>query len=179
MPFQAGQRVAEPVSFIDLSPTFLSLAGLEIPAQIGWTAYQAAWQAGELSGIHAALWQPPAIPEQLYDLAADPWEINNLAADPPHAGKLAALRDRLKKTMLEVHDTSLIPEPMFKSLAEKATIAGYAQSTDFDIQKIAALAFTTSAGDLTKTSQLKEAIISNDPVERYWGALGFRVLGAQ
>ncbi|MEX1048461.1 MAG: sulfatase, partial [Akkermansiaceae bacterium] len=242
-PFQVGQRVTEPVSFVDLSPTFLSLAGLEIPAQMrgrplfgakraepaademeflyadrfdelygmrrgltdgkwkymrnfnphlplapysfyqfgqpGWTAYQAAWQAGELSGIHAALWHPSAIPEQLYDLAADPWEINNLAADPAHAGKLAALRDRLKKTMIEVHDTSLIPEPMFESLAGKSTIAGYVQSTDFDIQKIAALAFTASAGDLTKISRLKEAIISNDPVERYWGALGFRVLGAQ
>jgi N-sulfoglucosamine sulfohydrolase len=30
-PFQAGDRVEEPVSFVDFSPTFLSLAGIETP----------------------------------------------------------------------------------------------------------------------------------------------------
>ncbi|MCU0751969.1 MAG: sulfatase [Akkermansiaceae bacterium] len=33
-PFKSGQRVTEPVSFVDLSPTLLSLAGVEIPAQM-------------------------------------------------------------------------------------------------------------------------------------------------
>ncbi len=33
-PFAAGQRVAEPISFIDFSPTFLSLAGIEKPTQM-------------------------------------------------------------------------------------------------------------------------------------------------
>ena len=33
-PFQAGQRVTEPVSFVDMSPTFLSLTGIDIPEQM-------------------------------------------------------------------------------------------------------------------------------------------------
>jgi N-sulfoglucosamine sulfohydrolase len=33
-PFKAGDRVEEPVSFVDFSPTFLSIAGIETPEQM-------------------------------------------------------------------------------------------------------------------------------------------------
>jgi len=33
-PFKAGERVQEPVSFVDFAPTFLSLAGIDTPAQM-------------------------------------------------------------------------------------------------------------------------------------------------
>lgn len=242
-PFQAGQRVSEPVSFVDFSPTFLSLVGTEIPQQMqgrpflgskrvapaademeflyadrfdelyrmrrgltdgkwkyirnfsphlplapysfyqfgqpGWVAYQKAWQEGNLSGYHKAQWEAPAGAEQLYDLTKDPWEMNNLASDPTHAKKLATLRDQLKKTMVEIHDSGLIPEPLFASLAPGSAIATYAQSAGFDGQKIAELAFIASAGDIAKVEHLKEALTSKDPVERYWGVVGFRILGTK
>jgi N-sulfoglucosamine sulfohydrolase len=38
-PFKPGQRVTEPVSFVDISATFLSLAGLEKPAQMQGRAF--------------------------------------------------------------------------------------------------------------------------------------------
>ncbi len=38
-PFTAGQRVTEPVSFVDFSPTFLSLAGIEKPSQMQGRAF--------------------------------------------------------------------------------------------------------------------------------------------
>jgi N-sulfoglucosamine sulfohydrolase len=38
-PFKPGDRVPEPVSFVDLSPTLLSLAGLDIPAQMQGRAF--------------------------------------------------------------------------------------------------------------------------------------------
>ncbi|MGB6222676.1 sulfatase-like hydrolase/transferase [Haloferula sp.] len=38
-PFKAGERVVEPVSFVDFSPTFLSLADIETPKQMQGRAF--------------------------------------------------------------------------------------------------------------------------------------------
>lgn len=240
-PFKPGQRVDEPVSFVDISPTFLSLVGAQIPAymqgrpflgekrvkpaademeflhadrfdelygmrrgltdgkwkyirnfnphlpnapfsfyQFGqpcWTAYQKAWREGKIDGIHQALWQAPSPTEQLYDLTADPWEIKNLAADPTQSEKLTLLRHRLKSKMIQIRDTGFIPEPLFGKLSVDSTIADYVQNPTFDIQKIATIAFAASAGNPADLPSLKEAITSRDPVTRYWGSIGFCVLG--
>ena len=79
--------------------------------------------------------------------------------------------------MIAAQDTALVPEPMFESLTAKSTIADYVQSDAFEIKKITALAFTASTGELDNMKRLKDAIGSKDPVERYWGALGFRIHG--
>ncbi|MDP4625217.1 MAG: sulfatase-like hydrolase/transferase [Akkermansiaceae bacterium] len=240
-PFKPGDRVTEPVSFVDFAPTLLSLASLDEPEQMqgrpflgdkrvepaademeflfadrfdelygmrrgltdgkwkyirnfnpdrptapysfyqfgqpGWVAYEKAWKDGKLSGIHKALWEAPGTSEQLYDLSADPWEINNLAADPTHAEKLAALRERLKSTMKDINDTGLIPEPMFNALSGNSTIADYVQSDKFEVSKITDLAFEATEVNPDKLPRFKEAITSEDPVERYWGVVGIRLLG--
>ncbi len=240
-PFKAGERVIEPVSFIDLAPTLLSLAGIEIPPQMqgrpflgtkrvgpaademeflyadrfdelygmrrgltdgkwkyirnfnpdfptapysfyqfgqpGWTAYQKAYEEGKLTGYHKALWEAPGTAEQLYDLAADPWEMKNLAADPAHAVRLAALREQLKTTMMNVQDTGVVPEPLFKALAGKSTLAEYVQGNSFDLKKITDLAFVATERDSKNLARLKSAIASADPTERYWGVVGIRLLG--
>lgn len=144
--------------------------------QPGWVAYQKAWQDGKLTGIHKALWEASGTSEQLYDLTAAPWEINNLAADPAHAEKLAAPRERLKATMKEAKDTGLVPEPLFAALG-KPTIATYVQGNEFNYGKITDLAFTATEIDLKNLPLLKGAIASSDLIERYWGAVGFRLLG--
>ena len=240
-PFNPGDRVAEPVSFVDLAPTVLSLAGLEIPSQMqgrpflgtkrkepaademeflyadrfdelygmrrgltdgkwkyirnfnpdwptapysfyqfgqpGWTAYQKAHQEGKLAGYHKALWEAPGTSEQLYDLSADPWEMNNLAADPAHAEKLTALRERLKSTMKEIKDTGVVPEPLFEALAGEKTIAEFVRSGNFDESKAIDLAFAATEVDTKNLPLLKSALTSQSPVERYWGAVGMRILG--
>lgn len=240
-PFKAGDRVTEPVSFVDLAPTLLSLVGIDTPAQMqgraflgakrvapaademeflyadrfdelfgmrrgltdgkwkyirnfnpdfptapysfyqfgqpGWTAYQKAYSNGKLSGYHKALWEAPGTSEQLYDLAADPWEMNNLATNPAHTEKLSALREQLKATMKKVHDTGLVPEPLFKDLAGDSPLADHVQSEKFDIAKIADVAFTATEIDPKNIPRLKTAIASTDLTERYWGIVGMRLLG--
>ena len=242
-PFKAGERTGEPVAFIDISPTFLSIAGLETPDQMqgralfgtkrkapapdemeflfadrfdelygmrrgltdgkwkyirnfnphlplapysfyqfgqpGWVAYEKAWKKGDLTGIHKALWEPPIISEQLYDLSADPWEINNLATNPVHAVKLKTLRARLKETMKEVRDTGLVPEPMFDTLAGKSTIADTLQSSEFEFNEILDLAFEATSMDMADLPALKKALSSGNPVKRYWAVTGMLALGSQ
>ena len=239
--FEPGDRVTEPVSFVDLAPTLLSLVGLDVPAQMqgraflgskradpaademeflyadrfdelygmrrgltdgrwkyirnfnpdfptapysyyqfgqpGWVGYQKAWEAGKLNGYHKSLWEPAGTAEQLYDLAADPWEMNNLADDPAHAARLAGLRERLKSTMKEVRDTGVVPEPMFRDLAGGGTLAGHVQGGSFDIGRVVDLAFVATEVDAKNLPRLRDAIVSPDPTERYWGAVGMRLLG--
>jgi len=239
-PFKTGDRVTEPVSFVDFSPTLLSLAGIDKPEQMqgraflgakrkepaademeflyadrfdelygmrrgltdgkwkyirnfqphlpnapysfyqfgqpGWVAYQKAWKEEEFCGYHKALWEPPSGSEQLFDLTADPWEKNNLANDPAYSGKLAAMRDRLKSTMIQNHDTGLIPEPMFESLAGDSTIATYIQSDAFDMNKIIDLAFAATEINEKHLPTFREAVKSKHPVERYWAVTGLMLL---
>lgn len=242
-PFKTGQRVTEPVSFVDFSATFLSLAGIETPAQMqgrpflgekrkepaademeflyadrfdelygmrrgltdgkwkymrnfqpqlplapysfyqfgqpGWRAYQKAWKNDEFRGYHKALWEAPDGSEQLYDLTTDPWEMKNLARDTVHSGKLAALRERLKATMLQAHDTGLIPEPLFDSLAGKGTIADYVQSEVFDLKKITELAFDATEMNEKHLPTFRKALDSKNPVERYWATNGLLLLAGK
>lgn len=242
-PFKPGDRVKEPVSFVDLAPTLLSLAGIDKPAQMqgrailgekrvepaademeflyadrfdelygmrrgltdgkwkyirnfqphlpqapysfyqfgqpGWIAYQKAWKDDVLCGYHKALWEAPSGPEQLFDLTADPWEMKNLAKDPAHSGKLAAMRERLKATMKETHDTGLVPEPLFETLAGNGAIATYVQSDAFDINKITDLAFAATEMNEKHLPTFRKAVQSKDSVERYWGVNGLLLLAGK
>jgi arylsulfatase A-like enzyme len=242
-PFKSGDRVTEPVSFVDFSATFLSIAGIATPAQMqgrpflgekrkepdademeflyadrfdelygmrrgltdgkwkyirnfqphlplapysfyqfgqpGWVAYQKAWQADEFCGYHKSLWEAPGSSEQLYDLTADPWEMKNLAKDLTHSGKLAVLRERLKATIKQNHDTGLVPEPMFEALAGKGAIASHVQSDAFDTNKIAELAFAATEIQEKHLPTLREAVKSKHPVERYWGVNGLLQLAGK
>jgi hypothetical protein len=240
-PFKPGQTVSEPVSFVDLAPTLLSLVGQEKPAYMqgrafigakrveppadpavflfadrfdeiygmrrgltdgrwkyirrftphlpaapysyyqfsmpSWVAIRKAWEDGKLTGIHKALWEKPQATEELFDTQSDPWEIKNLAADPAHAERLAALRERLKKTMAETFDTGLIPEPMFKKLAGSATIREYARSPEFRLQPVLDLAFLATSNNPADLPAFITAMSAADPVERYWAIQGCLTLG--
>lgn len=144
-----------------------------------WDAWQKAWQVGKLTGYHKALWEAPTRTEELFDTQTDPWEIKNLAGDPTQATRLAAMRTQLKKTMMEVRDTALVPEPMYAELATGSTIHAYVNSPTFPLAEVAEVAFRASARDPKNLPALTKALTSPHPVVRYWGALGCIALGKQ
>jgi choline-sulfatase len=109
----APQRVAEPVSQLDLAPTLTALAGAadaDVPL-VGTSLWPRLTGAGPApdavvaeylaEGVHAPavmlrrgrhkLIRCPGDPDQLYDLAADPHELRNLADDPMNAQVADAL----------------------------------------------------------------------------------------
>ncbi len=145
--------------------------------QPGWAEWMSAWQNKKLPPKYAALWETPQPVEELYDLEADPWEVRNLADDPAQASLVAKYRQRLQQQMVAVKDTGVIPEPMFQTLAGEDTIREYARSEQCDLEELTRLAFLASAGDPENTTALFAMMQDDDPIVRYWGALGCSVLG--
>jgi N-sulfoglucosamine sulfohydrolase len=142
-----------------------------------WVAIRQAWLDGKLEKSHARMWEAPQEIEVLYDTESDPWEVRNLADDPQHAGRLAAMRGRLKREMAAMKDAGVIPEPMFADLAKNSTIAEFVRSADFDHAAALDLAFAATSGDPADARTLKQAASSTCPVQRHWALLGMLLRG--
>ncbi len=115
LPDGQGQRIAAPVSTIDLCPTLADLAGVDMGEVAPWTSgeslvpvmngaertapvameYAAEASYAPLVCLRYGKWKYIACsldPEQLFDLDADPHELTNLADNPAHAGTVEAMR---------------------------------------------------------------------------------------
>jgi N-sulfoglucosamine sulfohydrolase len=145
--------------------------------QSGWTGWQKAWKDGKLDARFNAIWETPQPVERLFDTAEDRWEIHNLAADPAQADRLAAMRGRLRKTMIDAVDTGIIPEPMFAELAPGQPIATYLANHVSELPALVDLAFTASASQPENLPELRTKLADPDPIARYWAAEGCLILG--
>ncbi|MBD3174308.1 MAG: sulfatase-like hydrolase/transferase, partial [Armatimonadia bacterium] len=119
-----GTTVDEMVLNIDVAPTFLDVAGAEIPGTVQGesvtpllTGEEVPWRDSFLYeyfredwlpgipttiGVRTEDWKLITYPEiddtpELYNLEADPHELHSLALDPAHASKLAELRAELER----------------------------------------------------------------------------------
>ncbi|HJO03111.1 MAG TPA: sulfatase [Acidobacteriota bacterium] len=119
--FRAGLRPTAMALNIDIAPTLLDLAGVEVPATMQGRSLVPLlrdeepddWrtdffvehlmenkQIVKHEGVrgqrykYARYFELDPVVEELYDLESDPLEIRNLVADPAHAEVLAALRSR-------------------------------------------------------------------------------------
>ncbi|MDE0218436.1 MAG: sulfatase-like hydrolase/transferase [Spirochaetaceae bacterium] len=111
---EAGRVVDEPVELVDLAPTLLSCAGLEVPPEMQGTSQRSALFGGEparreyvfaesgpvkmVRGERYKLVHYPGQPYgELYDLQRDPHEADNRFDDPD----LAPQRERLTRALLD------------------------------------------------------------------------------
>lgn len=240
-PFKPGSTPDEPVAFVDLAPTLLSLIGQEKPEQMqgraflgekraepaedemeflygdrfdeiygmrrgltdgrwkyilrftphlsaapystyqfgqdGWVGYRKAWQEGKLKPLHARMWESPQPIQELFDTQNDPWEIHNLAGKMEHGKQLAKMRKALKERMVEVRDTSIVPESLFEPFAGDKPVSSVLAKRE-DLAALVELAFNATSGDPGYLDKFITAMNSDDMLTRYWGAHACLVLGA-
>jgi len=116
-----GRRNASPVSFLDLFPTFLDLAGADIPDTCQAASLLPILN-GETDYVHDAVFSEIANGESfnymvrdarwkwhvhgkngrecLFDMTADPHETRNLAGSPDHDDTVRRLHDRLLRFLM-------------------------------------------------------------------------------
>lgn len=106
-------------------------------------------------------------PEELYDVDLDPYEIHNLAKNPDYVSLLKKMRTELKLYMLQKKDLGLFPETIWLTKGgDNPVIFGEKNQkqlkTYSDILDLELIPFETAK------SSLRDALKSDDPVERYW-----------
>jgi len=129
--FRGGGQIQDLVSLIDLPPTLLDAAGLDVPtpmqgrsimpllsgsaaewpeevfvqiseAQTGRAVRTARWKYGVDAPGEKGPGSSVYTEQYLYDLQADPYELNNLIGLKSHIGVAEVMSDRLVKRMREV-----------------------------------------------------------------------------
>jgi len=127
-PEKRADRRSELTGNIDMAPTMLELAGLEIPENVdgmslvpllekkpaeNWREQLAFMNVYGVLGTHSltcitadrkyTYWwygdETMEPVEEMFDLAGDPLEMTNQATDPQHAGKLAEMRQRYDREL--------------------------------------------------------------------------------
>ena len=128
---QPGFQPPEMVLNIDIAPTLLDLAGVEIPKTMqgrSWSAlfkdpaaefrkdwlyeyyeYPAEHSVRKHRGVRTDTWKLIhyyEAPEEfeLYDLAKDPWEKDNLYGRPEHVERVEQLKKRIEELRKETRD---------------------------------------------------------------------------
>ncbi len=236
-PEKPGSKTERLVSFVDLAPTVLNLAGVDIPEHFQgkpflgrrssrerqyaysfrgrmderydfsrtvrskayryirnymphriwgqhinylWKAENVqAWEQecmnDSCNSYQQRFWQTkPA--EELYDISADPHNVNNLANDPAYEPVLKAMRDANDQWMLLIRDKNLIPEGEYLSHVTDTNGFEYYSGENYDIAEIKRVADLATAGLPENLPELKKALTHPNPVVKYWGATGCRIL---
>lgn len=143
-----------------------------LPSMRAWFAE---YEAGRCNEAQAAYWQAkPA--EEFYVVSEDPFELTNRIGDAGQRERIERLRKALRQEMLATRDTGFIPEGMFAKLAGANTIAEYARSDAYPLEKIIDLADQASAGQVKNLDGLLAALDDPHPIMRYWAATGCLIL---
>lgn len=147
--------------------------------QQNWRANEESFANGNSNAIQSQFYEPKN-PVELFDTKNDSYHISNIADKAKHQQKLKELSSELDRWMLEIRDIGLIPEPMFHDLVgtgkKYVTIYEFAQSDDYDIERILPIAKICAKGGVSNKKDFMKFLCDNDPIIRYWGAYGvFRI----
>ena len=137
--------------------------------QLAFEEWRQLYQKGKLNAIQRQFFETrPA--EALYNVEADPHETHNLASDPSFAKVLDEMRNLMSSELRRINDLSFFPEPIMLKEAMKSPV-NYGKDKADHIKKLIAIADLQLRPYKKVESQIKEALLSDDPWSRYWGCI--------
>lgn len=142
-----------------------------------WRAWRDAAERGNLASQHLQLWASPQPSCELYDLQNDPWEVHDLVLTNTAPGRTSVMRQALRRIMLDTRDLGVVPEAIWSDLAGEAPLYDYVRSAAFPWKEVIDLAFLASDQDSVNLSVFVQKLSSENPVVRYWSAVGCLELG--
>ncbi len=133
---------------------------------------------GELNSIQESFFKPKST-EMLFDIESDPYETVNLAADPQYIITLTSLREELIEWQREINDLGFYPEHHLVKFAYPKTVEfGEMHSDDID-RYISISNLCLGEFDKKVERELKKALTSNDPWDRYWALIACHSIGEE
>jgi len=144
---------------------------------LAYQEWRQLWQDGKLTGAPALFFAPKPV-EMLFDCEADPWNVKNLANDPAHAATLQDLRSRLQQRMRAMPDLSYYPESHLAVKAMNNPVA-FGQVQRAEIAKLADLADLMLVPIDEARPKIEAALKSDQPMQRYWGAMVCTAFGKE
>jgi tetratricopeptide (TPR) repeat protein len=144
----------------------------------GMRSWAEAYEQGELDSVQRTFFEPRPATE-LYDITRDPYQIHNLSGQAEYAAVEKRLSRALINWQVETRDAGLIPELMLVKLDQFGLIHNYNHSADYALEEALELARRTGERNPDHLPLFVRKLNSEDPVIRYWAAMGLRLLGSQ
>lgn len=137
--------------------------------QLAFEEWRQLYKKGKLNAIQRQFFETRPV-EALYDIEADPHETRNLSSDPDFAKVLDEMRNLMGSELRRINDLSFFPESVMLKEAMKSPV-NYGKDKSDHIKKLVGIADLQLKPYKKVESQIKEALLSNDPWSRYWGCV--------
>ena len=137
--------------------------------QLAFEEWRQLYKKGKLNAIQRQFFETRPV-EALYDIEADPHETRNLSSDPDFAKVLDEMRNLMGSELRRINDLSFFPEPVMLKEAMKSPV-NYGKDKSDHIKRLVGIADLQLKPYKKVESQIKEALLSNDPWSRYWGCI--------
>jgi len=131
--FTPGSKCDQPVTHMDILPTLLEEAGIDIPASVEGKSLSEAIRGTEINGrtfIHGEhapkwqyvtdgkekfIWQSDSGREMFFDLTNDPQELHELSDNNEYKERISLWRERLVRTLMSRPEDGLVEDGALKS----------------------------------------------------------------